>query len=263
MKRISLAILLTFPLAARGQQLAPPQLLFLGERSLFFYEKAAVAPALDLPGAEVRFTLDGSEPNEKSPLAEPSRPVVLTNSGPLKAAAFHPDFQKSEAHEWRFWKLDPSLRPDSAALDNPPSEQYPARAAALFDARSGAENNFSDGNWLGFEGKPLGLRAFFKKKKRVSKVLVSCLVDEGAWIFPPKNLSAQARSGSCRFCPTREVRLEGSVKKGRSVFEIDFEKPVRAAEIRITVEPFGPLPPGHPGTGKPAWLFVDEVFFEK
>lgn len=37
---------------------------------------------------------------------------------------------------------------------------------------------------------------------------------------------------------------------------------VKVDRLRIVVVPYGPLPEGHPGAGKPAWLFLDEIVFQ-
>ena len=44
---------------------------------------------------------------------------------------------------------------------------------------------------------------------------------------------------------------------GRNVFALD--KPTQARYVRLVVQHIGDIPPGDPGAGNPAWMFLDEV----
>jgi len=57
--------------------------------------------------------------------------------------------------------------------------------------------------------------------------------------------------------PAREA--ESGIRE--RLFFLDF-KPLKARRVRIVARNAGPLPEWHPGKGKPAWLFVDEVAFQ-
>ena len=48
-------------------------------------------------------------------------------------------------------------------------------------------------------------------------------------------------------------------KKEIVPYAIDFN-PIKATFVKITIKPTSALPKGHTGEGKPAFIFIDEIF---
>ncbi len=244
---------------AQSFQLAEPVLL---TQSPFFTDSAVIRLRFELEGAEIRYTLNGSEPTRLSP--EYQGPVTIWATSMLVAKAFHPDFVASETISELFIKIDPAYVPATGELAVPPSPQYPGEGSrSLFDLQKGSAN-YSDGRWLGFEGKNLEYTFSLPKKQTAQRLTVSSLSAAGSWIFPPRHIEVWAKTG--RKGAFKKVAEENYpplpylLPNREYLIALPFPKACTAREWKVVVENYGALPDWHPGKGSPAWLFVDEIF---
>ncbi len=124
---------------AQPFQLAQPVLL---NDTPFFTDSVVIRMHFDLEGAEIRYTLDGKQPDRHSALY--TGPITMHERCVLLAKAFHPDFQASEARIMSFIKVDAAYLPVKAELLFGPSPKYPGQGAAtLMDLEKG-HADFSD-----------------------------------------------------------------------------------------------------------------------
>lgn len=253
-----IGLLCGFTLGAQEFQLAPPQVNYA---SPFFESGTSVNMAFALEGAEIRYTLDGTDPGPQSPVY--AGPLVLKESCVLKAATFHTSYRPSEPVAFRFFKQPMVERPDSFWLEQAPAARYTGKGAlSLIDKVKGSAN-FGDGNWLGFEGKTLALHLFWNKKTKMKGLIISRLNDAGAWIFPPVQISVRGSTDGRSFITLLQKKLktpdEGSpLLSGQQYDELHW--PARKLRyLEVLIEPLQALPSWHQGKGAPAWLFVDEI----
>lgn len=243
-------------LLAQKFQLAQPVLL---SEEVFFEETTAVRLRFDMAGATIRYTLDGTEPTEKSPSCDGN--LTLRQSARLRARVFHPDFSPSETVGQDFFKIVAGLRPKSAFMAAPPSEKYPGGGVeGLLDFRAGGADASSK-NWLGFEGTDLFFQFSYWRAKRLNSLTVSALSHTAAWIFPPRRATVWAKNRRGDWQKIAEQSLPEVAENaapGQANLTLELGG-FRARHWRVVVENHGPLPAWHPGNGHPAWLFVDEV----
>ena len=257
-------LFLLFPLQAQHYaegmefKLGTPQMEYEGP---LFQDSTLVQLSLGWEGVPIHYTLDGSEPDEKSALYE--SPVIIRQDGQLNARAFHPSFQASESIGAEFVRRGLSLSVVAASLAEAPSPQYAGRGAAgLVDGRKGS-GNFRDGEWLGFNGADAVLHLQLEEPIEAHELLVSSMVDAGSWIFPPSAIEVRASKDGINYqeLGRLEIAPPGAEDKGGMHFYKIAIPPTRAQFWEVAVRHFGLLPVWHQGAGTPAWLFIDELIF--
>lgn len=256
-------LFLILPAIAWGQrfQLAQPQIRV---DSFFFRNSARVAMEFDLDGASIHYSTDFRTPTDSTPLYQ--KPVVLTESGTVRARAFHPDFAPGQIAEQRAIKV--KLVPDSVRLLALPDSLYAGKGKwTLFDLQK-AGHNLKDGAWLGFRtNDTVVVQAYFNHPVSCRLLQVSTLFDPGAWVFPPARVEVYGASGDkeWRYLGAWMPRPDDSLQNRPAQYE-RFEKvvlrPTEVERLEIRLIPYGPLPQWHAGAGKPAWLFLDEILFQ-
>lgn len=252
-------------LCALGSALAQPFQLaepVLQISSPFFTDSAVVRLRLDLEGVEIRYTLDGNEPTRRAPLY--TGPIAVRETSLLVAKAFHPDFLASAPVTRLLVKIEPALLPAGGELATSPSPKYPGQGSrSLFDLKKGGAD-YSDGNWLGFEGKNLEYTFSLPRKQPAGRLTVSSISATGAWIFPPRRIEVWAknkRGGAFKKVAEENYPpLPGPMAEHDRLLVVTFPETHHALEWKVVVENYGSLPDWHPGKGAPAWLFVDEIF---
>lgn len=257
-----LIVFLLIPAMARSQrfQLAPPQIRV---DSFFFRQSARVTMEFDLDGASIHYSTNFQTPTDSTPLYQ--KPVVLNESATIRARAFHPDYAAGPVAEQHVVKV--KLAPDSVVLLTPPDSLYPGKKnTALFDLQKGSRN-LKDGAWLGFRADTVVVQAFFKQTVSCRLLQVSTLFDSGAWIFPPARVEVYGASGDKEWQYLGAwMPREGATLQDRpaqyELFEKVVLRPAQVQRLEIRVIPFGPLPQWHAGSGKPAWLFLDEIILQ-
>ncbi|MBN2581872.1 MAG: family 43 glycosylhydrolase [Planctomycetes bacterium] len=95
-------------------------------RGAVFNKQVTVSLSSHTPGAQIRYTLNGTEPDESSPLYE--KPFTLTASATVKARAFKDGMTTSAVASMRFTQTDEPLPENpspNAPAGNPPFEVFP------------------------------------------------------------------------------------------------------------------------------------------
>ena len=260
------ALLLFLPGLLQGQtfQLAPPQTGIGAFQSPLFTDSAVVVLRFDVPGASIRYTLDGSLPGPASPVFK--NRIVLRSSCALTAVAVHPDYRDSEPVSVQFVRLNPDLQPVQTELVHAPAAKYAGKGATTLCDHDKGHEQLNSGHWLGFEGKDLEYTVDFRKKKTLKGLILSTLSAPASWVLPPAAVELWADTGKKGAFEKVAVFELPPAREGESgirerLFFLDF-KPRKARRWRVVARNGGPLPEWHPGKGSPAWLFVDEVIFQ-
>ncbi|MFL0683506.1 MAG: c-type cytochrome domain-containing protein [Algoriphagus aquaeductus] len=234
--------------------LNPPKIDF---EEVMFKEKAEVKLSHPIRTVEIRYTLDGSEPDSiRSPVY--SQPIALTKTAQIRAKAFAQGWIGSEESKTLLFKE--GLKPLSYKLANEPHNRYKAKGAtSLFDGVKGKANHTS-GDWLGFTDSPMEIEIFLENNQKPKSVELSLLLHEGAYIFPPESVEIWTGSAGkwsmveipAPIPPTKieEVRF-GLLAYTLPEGSID--------QLRVRLKPIASLPKWHPGAGAKGWVFVDEI----
>lgn len=138
---------------------------------------------------------------------------------------------------------------------------------------AGGNNTLTDGIrgkaatgkfWHGFVNNDLEATIDLGQVKRISNIKLGCMQQYSAWIFLPKSVTIEVSEDGKQF---RQVAsLVTDIPPTQTAFMVkDYAAEFAAAPvryIRIHATRLDACPPGHPGEGKPAWLFADELVVE-
>jgi len=220
-----------------------------------------VALSTEAPEAEIRYTLDGSEPTVTSNRYE--GPFPIRASGILKAVTVVDGQVMGTVPARQDFSFHLGL---GARLSyaQPPSRSYMASGLqALVD---GVRGQHAVGrHWHGFEGRDMQATIDLGAEKSIRRLSLGCLQRYTDWIFMPVEVRFETSIDGVHF---REAAVEkdpvGGEQRNSTIhdFKASFS-PTSARFVRVTAKarPDG-CPPGHPGAGKPSWIFADELVVE-
>ncbi|GAB4413334.1 MAG: chitobiase/beta-hexosaminidase C-terminal domain-containing protein [Bacteroidia bacterium] len=214
------------------------------------------------PGAEMRYTLDGSEPDSLSGQVY-TAPFTLDAFTRVRARAFRKGWLASEAVDFYFFTQGIAI--DSSALVTQPHPKYRGNGArTLTDRQQGDALNFSiPGTWVGYREVPFTARLLWRQDVPVTRQLTfSYASNIGAYIMPPVVIEVwggdhpedlRLLASHRPTPPSAEVppRLEG--------VNLTYT-PGRYACLQVVAQPVRKLPAWHRGAGDQGWVFVDELY---
>lgn len=224
--------------------------------SSLFADSMALAFAPGLEGSKIRFTTDGSEPKADSPVFPGKQ--YFNSSTLIKAAAFHWDFLPSETIEIDFVRVPRITNVKNIRLVNPPNKGYPGGGAqSLMDLKKGGLN-FRDPVWMGFSGDTIEVHLEFDEIREVKKVIVSTMMNQGAWIFLPQSIEVETEGGIF----VGQIHNPGKQAADLLSYEVVRLNSVKADYLRIRIIPMAAIPDWHPGAGHAPWFFIDEIIIK-
>ncbi|HNW74322.1 MAG TPA: GH92 family glycosyl hydrolase [Bacteroidales bacterium] len=224
-----------------------------------FIDSTLVILSCALPGIDIHYTLDGSEPTLKS--SRYLRPMVLRKTTTLKACAIGKDSPKSLPIEARFIKIPKDRKIE---LKTKYANQYNAGGdLALIDILRG-DKDFHTGLWQGYEGVDIVATVAFDEIKSFKKISLGCLQDQRSWIFMPLSVTFFISVDGNTFEEAGTV-VNDIDERNEEIVIKDFTvnlKGKKAKYIRVIAKNRGICPAWHPGKGEKAWIFADEIIFE-
>src|SRR6185312_3235652 len=146
---------------------------------------------------------------------------------------------------------------------NAPNEKYSGNGTTtLFDNEGGIADMHSK-NFLGYQNDSTVINVMLDKKHPIHSVLLDFLRDEGSWVFPPQKITVfyfdDARN-EFEIMNKKEIIADTIAKPNACVFElVKAGTKVTTGRLKIIVQPLQLIPGWHPGKGKQAWLFIDEI----
>jgi hypothetical protein len=235
-------------LKVKKQNLMPSPYFVDAEK--VFVKKRKVEIRSAAPVVAIRYTTDGSEPTEKSPLY--SKPIKIKATTKFIAKSFGNNSESYPIHSEYLrantkWKIK---------LNTGYLNQYSGGSdRALIDQVRG-NTDFRTGSWQGYYGNDLDVEIDFKKKVDVKAIYLSCLQDIKSWIWFPKEVKfMMSRNGKSWYAVKTVKNYVSPEKYGQFKQEIGFEKNFSTRYLRIVATNFGTIPEWHPGNGKPAYIF--------
>lgn len=227
-------------------------------KSGIYTEARELSFTVDAEGAEIRYTVDGSEPNQSSFLYK--EPIILDKSVTIMAKSLKDGVEsaKSIIHFKRIFGIKRVL------LKMKPSPRYTSRGVlSLVDGQRGTPS-YRDRAWMGFEGNDLEATIDFGESRFIHKATIGFLKVEKSWIFLPKSIEFFVSENGKSFRTVGMMqKSEISRSAGEGVNNISKEfKGLRARYLKVKAANIGICPEGHPGAGEKAWLFVDEIIVE-
>lgn len=138
---------------------------------------------------------------------------------------------------------------------------------------AGGNNTLTDGIrgkaatgkfWHGFANNDLEATVDLGQVKNIRSIKLGCMQQYGSWIFLPKAVTIEISEDGLQF--RKVAALTTDVAPSETAFIVkDYVAafdPAPVRFVRIHAQRLDACPPGHPGEGKPAWLFADELVVE-
>lgn len=219
--------------------------------------KALKVTLSSLRDAQIRYTLDGSDPRNDSSLY--SEPLMISEPTVVKYASFR--------NGRRGRVLGDTIRVTpgtfrSATLNTTPAPGYEfAGAPTLVDGITGTYN-YRTGRWLGFYGAPLDVTIDMGESVPVDKVGFNVAVFACDGVVDMQDAEVFLSDDGVDFRPAAFVANdpisaddEFTVKS----HSIKLDAGAQGRYVRLVVRPLTALPQWHPLAGNASFLFVDEV----
>ena len=206
--------------------------------------------------AEIRYTLDGTEPTANSTLYTGA--IVLQKSAKIRAAAFRNGKRSSVTSQ------DISFNKATACpveLLQPTHKNYTYKGGATLTDGLLGDKGFGTGRWLGFSGNDLEAVIDLKQNTDVSSVSLNTCVDKGSWIFDARNIEVSVSADGKSFTKVASKSLpalEEQTPDNIYTYELTFPQ-TTTRYVKVTATSEHNIPEWHGGKGKPAFLFVDEI----
>jgi uncharacterized membrane protein len=225
-----------------------------------FRDKISIKLKHYLKGVNLRYTLDGSEPDSlESPIYKDE--IVLNQTTDLKIKAFLKGWQSSEIVQRKFFQS--FIQADSAQLLTQPHPKYLASGAKTLQDFEKGDFNFKSGLWLAYQNADCEVVMYFKSATKLSSIGISHLVHTGAHIFPPAQIEVWGGNDQTALTLLKTVLPNQPTQNEQNLiaFYCPFN-PQFIKVLKIKIKPLTALPTWHDGVGKPGWIFIDEVFLK-
>ena len=206
--------------------------------------------------AEIRYTLDGTEPTANSTLYTGA--IVLQKLAKIRAAAFR-DGKRSSVTSQNISFNKATACP--VELLQPTHKNYTYKGGATLTDGLLGDKGFGTGRWLGFSGNDLEAVIDLKQNTDVSSVSLNTCVDKGSWIFDARNIEVSVSADGKSFTKVASKSLpalEEQTPDNIYTYELTFPQ-TTTRYVKVTATSEHNIPEWHGGKGKPAFLFVDEI----
>lgn len=206
--------------------------------------------------AEIRYTLDGSQPTASSTLYTGA--IHLQKSAKIRAAAFRNGKRSNVSSQDVVFNKATAC---PVKLLQPTHKNYTYNGGATLTDGLIGDKGFGTGRWLGFNGNDLEAVIDLKKPTNVSSVSLNTCVDKGSWIFDARNIEVSVSNDGINFTTVAShslPALEKNSADGINTYNLEFSQ-TSARYIKVHATSEHNIPDWHSGKGKPAFLFVDEI----
>jgi len=210
-----------------------------------------------IPGVEIHYTLDGTNPDSiHAPVF--NKDVVIDKTAYFKARAFKTTWLGSDSVEQHFYKS--IYKPDSIRFISFPADSYKGDGTATLSDHITGDLNFSDGKWLGFK-KDMDLLLKFIKPVKLHSVCLHMLKNSGSDIYPPERVEVWGGNYKTHLKLLQTIKPVAAVKGDiPSIFLEDCKFPAaRVNYIKIIAISVKKSPKWGNSPNKPGWVFTDEV----
>jgi len=241
-------------------KLNPPQ---MRNASPIFAQTLVVDIQHPIKGVDVRFTMDGSEPDSlKSPLMD--HKTVINSNTTIRAKAYKNGWYGSDMITFDYYKS--AYQPDSGTLLAPLNRVHQAEGVkTFFDHKLGvigANNPAWANNWAGVKDNDMAFVSEFKKPITLSSLGVRYMVEEDTGIFPPELVEIWGGTTRENMKLLTKFKAPMPVKGERASLRsvAGSFAPQQVSYIKIVAKPLSKIPAWHRNKDKRALLLVDEMF---
>ena len=217
-----------------------------------------------LKGVVIRYTTDGSDPDSLKS-TEYKEIFRLSQNTVLKVKAYRTGWKSSDVVQRTYYKSE--IHPDSIALlTNPDPKHHGNGAKTLIDYDLGENNRYTD-KWLGYKDSNLEFVIGFNQAKLLNSAFLNAYIEIGASIFPIASITVHGSDDGKLFKRIAETKFPVATKSdpsGAKRFTCNFPKGTSFKYYKFIVSNYKKMPVWKKdGKGKPAWIFVDELFLNQ
>jgi hexosaminidase len=219
-------------------------------------EACTLRAVFGMPDLSLRYTLDGSQPNESSKVAKdaiewPSGKTLTVdtcrNGQPLQ--------QPVVFSTTRHLALGKTVK----FLTEPHHQYKAAGPEGLVDGIMGTAD-FHDGLWLGWDGVDMRVVLDLGSPTDIHEIGLHCLQAMPSWILMPTSVKYETSDDGSNWTPYGDVANTLSDKEtGQTVAWFTARRTVTARYVKVTAKNYGKLPSWHLGAGGSAFIFADEL----
>ena len=208
----------------------------------------------ELDRYEIRYTLDGTEPNGKSKVYE--GPFTISSKSDIQAATFRnrERFGKVSSKEFNL-HLATGKKIEYTTIWNP---RYPGSGkGTLVNGLTGTAN-YRDGQWLGFQEDDIEVVIDLEEVQEVSSIRTHFNHKPASWVYLPKYVTYSVSTDGVNFKEVTRFEDLPEKKTGVNVYESSFDA-IQARYIKVFAKNIEHRPHN---VNQKAWVFIDEVIVE-
>lgn len=207
--------------------------------------------------AKIYYTLDGSEPTNKSKLY--TKPFSINKTVTVKAKAFVKDEIPSFTTKKYYERI---IIAGTDFVEQPHKNYSKDSDFVLMDGKRGIAGNWGEG-WLGFYGKDAEFTIELSQATDIHHLFVGCGICPNDWVLIPENVEVSVSTDGKTFTEavkahfpaynysTMDVRRRDDARATIDVKGVKY--------IKVKVKNYGKLPEWHDYAGENAWIMIDEV----
>lgn len=209
-----------------------------------------------IDNSPIYYTLDGTNPDENS--NQYSEVLSIKESTELKAVSIRENGSKSKLYSESV-KVNKSTFKPTKLLTKPAGGYEFSGAGMLVDGLFGANTNYKTGKWIGFQGNDLIVVIDMQESTEISSLSINNAVITGDWIFDTSEIIIEASDDDSNYSIIKAESFDSDKDHRAEISEhkVEFE-PVTAQYFKVTVKT-SVMPDWHPGKGRRAFIFVDEI----
>lgn len=235
-------------------QVATPEITTDLER---FDKKMNVTISCADAKAKIYYTLDGSEPTQKSKLY--TKPFSIDATTTVKAKAYDGKKMASFTTKKYYERL---IIVGTEFVELPHKNYSKDHETVLMDGKKGIAGNWGEG-WLGFYGNDAEFTIELSQATDIHHLFVGCGICPNDWVLIPENVEVSVSTDGQAFTETvkahfpmynnntMEVRRRDDARATIDVKGVRF--------IKVKVKNYGKLPEWHDYAGENAWIMIDEI----
>ena len=221
----------------------------------------SVSLSTEVPNTTIRFTTDGSMPDISSSVY--TQPILINATQTIKAICLLGDkVMNLMPSEQKFVYHKAISCP--VVYKKPPYSGYMANGLhSLTDGIRG--KNPVTQFWHGFYQTNLEAVIDLGAEKDIQQISLGCLQAYKDWIFLPSKVEFAISENGIDYTTTGMVINDISPSTTSSTikdFTLKLSSKIKARYVKVTAYPLAACPVGHPGEGKPTWIFADELMVE-
>ena len=210
-------------------------------------------------GVEIRYTLDGSEPDSIKSAVYKS-PIAFDTSIKLKAKAYRQGWYSSAVAEAAFVRK--GLEIDSIQLLSPPDSNYnPGKASVLYDEIIGNPVNFRSTKWYGYFKTEGSFLITLKTAAEAKEIWLAVADGSNNILFPPKTIEVWggADKNYLKFLGKTSPEIPSKYRpSGINYIKARFN-PATIKFLKLIASPVPQMPAWHGSKGKPARMLISEI----